>query len=77
MHHGSSCIGVGYWGVWRRDAGRVRLLPEAKLMMLSQVTGHTISKMYWDPNSNRLIWESMRGEQGMGIRCVIHGAYMV
>ena len=46
-------------------------------MMLSQVTGHTISKMYWDPNSNRLIWESMRGEQGMGIRCVIHGAYMV
>lgn len=37
-HHGSSCTGGGYWGVWRRHGGKVRLLRESQIVILWLVT---------------------------------------
>lgn len=71
-HHGNSCIGVGYWGVWRRDRGRVRL--KAQLLILSQVTDHTRGKLGWDQSNSSLILECVREwEQASGFGCLKHG----
>lgn len=44
-HHGSSCTGGGYWGVWRRWR-KGQTLPWGPNH--DAVTGHTKSKVHWD-----------------------------